>query len=508
LVGQKVGRVAWVIAQFEEIFTLCNDEKERAAFLANLLYAASIPDGPCTVVLTMRADFLPKCTAFPDLAARIAAQQFLVSPMDTDMLRQAIEAPARRVGLSFEPGLADDILSGIASEPGALPLLEHALFELWKRRKDDRLTLAGYRESGGVKGALAETAEETFKGLSPNDQVLVRRIMLRLTQLGEGTEDTRRRATMDELRNAPEEAESIERIVRAMADARLLTTSGECDPKMPERYVDVSHEALIRGWPRLRRWLDEDRAGLRLHRRITEAAEEWQRSNRDDELLYRGTRLAQAQEWRERKEAELNPLEREYLEASVALKRRLEQQEKERQQRELEAARKLAETERQRAEGEIRARRRQGFFIIGLVVLVLLAGVVTVFAVRQYISAREAESSSRAAESRAHWQQAVLARDRENDAVRATHEFLLAARVAEQAGDQLGCRNILLAAETTGGHLRRSFPHGKSVSGVALSRDRTRLLTWSEQEGLVKLWNLAFSEPIQTFSKRMCKARA
>src|SRR5258706_12197591 len=100
---------------------------------------------------------------------------------------------------------------------------------------------------------------------------------------------------------------------------------------MPERCVDVSHEALIRGWPRLRRWLDEDRAGLRLHRRITQAAEEWQRSNQDDELLYRGTRLAQAQEWRERNEAELNPLEREFLEASITLKQRLEQEEEERQ---------------------------------------------------------------------------------------------------------------------------------------------------------------------------------
>ena len=113
---------------------------------------------------------------------------------------------------------------------------------------------------------------------------------------------------------------------------------------MPERFLDVSHEALIRGWPRLRQWLDEDRAGLRLHRRITETAEEWQRSNRDDDLLYRGARLIQAQEWRERHEVELNPLEREFLDASIALKQRLEEHEREQQQRELEAAQKLAES--------------------------------------------------------------------------------------------------------------------------------------------------------------------
>jgi hypothetical protein len=225
LVDKPAGRIVWVIDQFEEVFTLCSDEKERASFLGNLLYASSIPDGQSTVLLTMRADFLPKCAAWPDLAARVAAQQFLVSPMGADMLRQAIEEPARRVSLGFEAGLVDTILSDVASEPGALPLLEHALLELWKRRCDHTLTLDGYRESGGVKGAIAKTAEETFKSFSPEEQAIVRRIMLRLTQLGEGTEDTRRRATIDEIVTTPSEADAVERVVKAMADARLLTTT-------------------------------------------------------------------------------------------------------------------------------------------------------------------------------------------------------------------------------------------------------------------------------------------
>ena len=128
---------------------------------------------------------------------------------------------------------------------------------------------------------------------------------------------------------------------------------------MPERFLDGSHEALIRGWPRLRGWLDEDRAGLRLQRRITETAAEWQRSNRDDDLLYRGARLIQTQEWCERNEAELNLVEREFLDASIVLKQRLEAHEREQQQRELEAAQKLAEAERRRAEEQIKGRRRQ-----------------------------------------------------------------------------------------------------------------------------------------------------
>jgi energy-coupling factor transporter ATP-binding protein EcfA2 len=225
LANKPSGRIVWVIDQFEEIFTLCSHEKERASFLGNLLYASSIPDGQSTVLLTMRADFLPKCATWPDLATRIAAQQFLVSPMDADMLRQAIEEPARHVTLGFESGLVDTILGDVASEPGALPLLEHALLELWKRRRDHTLTLDGYRESGGVKGAIAKTAEEIFKSFSPDEQSIVRRIMLRLTQLGEGTEDTRRRATIDEVVTTPSEADAVERVVKAMADARLLTTT-------------------------------------------------------------------------------------------------------------------------------------------------------------------------------------------------------------------------------------------------------------------------------------------
>ena len=136
---------------------------------------------------------------------------------------------------------------------------------------------------------------------------------------------------------------------------------------MTERFIDVSHEALIRGWPRLRRWLDEDRVGLRLHRRITETAREWERSNRDSDLLYRGARLVQAQEWRERNQPELNPLERDFLDESIALKHSLEQHEKELRERELATALKIAETERQRAEAESKARRRQSSLIFALI---------------------------------------------------------------------------------------------------------------------------------------------
>jgi energy-coupling factor transporter ATP-binding protein EcfA2 len=221
----QIKQIVWVIDQFEEVFTLCAGEAERSQFLANILFASSIPDGPCVTLLTMRADFYGKCAAYPELSARIAAQQFLVSPMDLEMLREAIEEPARRVGLQFQPGLVDAILQDVENQPGSLPLLEHALLELWNRRSGTMLTLDGYQKSGGVEGAIAKTAEEIFKSFTPDEQSIVRRIMLRLTQLGEGTEDTRRRATMDEIVTTPSEADAVAHVVKAMADARLLTTT-------------------------------------------------------------------------------------------------------------------------------------------------------------------------------------------------------------------------------------------------------------------------------------------
>jgi hypothetical protein len=221
----QIKQIVWMIDQFEEVFTLCAGEAERSQFLANILFASSIPDGPCVTLLTMRADFYGKCAAYPELSARIAAQQFLVSPMDLEMLREAIEEPARRVGLQFQPGLVDAILQDVENQPGSLPLLEHALLELWNRRSGTMLTLDGYQESGGVEGAIAKTAEEIFKSFTQAEQSIVRRIMLRLTQLGEGTEDTRRRATMDEIVTTPSEADAVAHVVKAMADARLLTTT-------------------------------------------------------------------------------------------------------------------------------------------------------------------------------------------------------------------------------------------------------------------------------------------
>ena len=271
---------------------------------------------------TMRADFYPRLAAYPEMAQLTAAHQALVAPLDEEGLRQAIEEPARRVGLVLEEGLVDTILEDVEHQSGALPLLEHALLELWRRRRGTMLTLEAYRETGGVGGALARRADGVFSSFTPEQQEVARRTFLRLTQPGEGTEDTRRRARLDELASSPADSEMVDGVVHALVDARMLTTGGGAG----EQWVDVSHEALIRGWPKLRRWLDDDRTGLRVHRRLTEATEEWERLDRDAGTLYRGARLAEAVEWRRRNEDALNPLERDFLDASAALAKREQRQ--------------------------------------------------------------------------------------------------------------------------------------------------------------------------------------
>jgi WD40 repeat protein/class 3 adenylate cyclase len=295
-----------VVDQFEEVFTLCRDEAERGAFIEALLDAA---ERGLRVVIALRADFYGHCAAYPRLAAALEDRQALIGPMSEDELRRAIERPAEHAGLLLEPGLVEGILRDVVGEPGALPLLSHSLLETWKRRSGRMLTLIGYLQAGGVQGAITKTAETVYhEALSPDQQALARNIFLRLTELGDGTEDTRRRVAVAELTPRPEQAEDVEEVLHLLADARLVTIG--------EGTVEVAHEALIRHWPTLREWLDEDREGRLVHRRLTDAAREWDATDREPALLYRGTRLAGAGDWASAHDTELNELEREFLSAS------------------------------------------------------------------------------------------------------------------------------------------------------------------------------------------------
>src|SRR4051812_24023021 len=305
----RAERLVVLVDQFEEVFTLCNDESERRDFIANLLHAATAAGGRAIVVLTMRADFYPRCASYADLAAALSDHQVLVGPMTEEELRRAIDRPARLAGLEPEAGLVDDI----RGRAGALPLLQFALQEVWRRRDDYRLTIRTYREIGGIEGALQRKADAVYAGFTPEQQELCRRVFLKLVQPGEGSEDTRRRASLRELLpDDPAQAGAVQAIISRLADpeARLLTTERQ-QTASGEGTLEVAHEALIRAWPQLRKWIEADRAGLRTHNRLTEAAREWADASPEtsESALYAGARLAVASEWAAAHRDELGALE-------------------------------------------------------------------------------------------------------------------------------------------------------------------------------------------------------
>ena len=308
-------RVVLVVDQLEEVFTQSRNDEERRLFLDALVSAVAEADGRVAVIVAVRADFYGRFAAYPGFGAAVRDNQVLVGQMSESELRRAIEQPAFAAGLAVEPGLAEVMIQDLAGEPGALPLLSHALLETWKRRRGRTLTIAGYLESGGVREAIARTADRVFsERLSPGQRQIARHVFFRLTEPGEGTEDTRRRATFEELVPHAEEAPAVQAVVKVLADERLLTTG--------EGTVEVAHEALIRHWPLLRGWLDEDRAGLRTHRRLTEASDEWERLRRDEAVVYRGVRLAEAVEWLAQHPDSANERERAFVAASVAARQR------------------------------------------------------------------------------------------------------------------------------------------------------------------------------------------
>ncbi|MCX5257815.1 helix-turn-helix domain-containing protein [Streptomyces canus] len=272
-----------IIDQFEEVFTLCRDRAERTRFI-DLLLMARDPASRLRVVIAMRADFFGQCAEHPELAGALRHCGLLVGPMSPSELREAVTGPAAAAGLVVERELTARVVDDVVDEPGGLPMLSHALLETWRRRRGRVLTLAAYEAAGGVHGAIAATAERAYGALPPAQVRTARRLLLRLIAPGEGTPDTRRSVTRAELDewSDPE----LPSVIEQLAVARLLALDGDT--------VELAHEALISCWPRLSRWIAEDRVRLCEHRRLGEAARAWLELGHDPGALYRGTRLDRA----------------------------------------------------------------------------------------------------------------------------------------------------------------------------------------------------------------------
>ena len=303
------GPLLVAVDQFEEAFTACGDENERAAFVDALLEFARSSRRRTRVLVAVRADYYGRCANYPELWRLLAANQAPVGPMSSDELRRTIELPAQRAGLEVEPELVDALVADVAGEPGALPLLSTALLELWQQRDGRRMRLSSYRDSGGVHGAVGRLAERAYDRLDPEQQGVARRILLRLAGEGEGDAVVRRPVSLAEL-----DMEGAPEVLSVLADDRLVTLDAD--------QGEVAHEALLREWPRLSTWLDEDAHGRRLHRQLGAAALEWDAGGRDSGDLYRGARLAATLDWSRSHDADLNGVERAFLGESRATSER------------------------------------------------------------------------------------------------------------------------------------------------------------------------------------------
>jgi WD40 repeat protein/class 3 adenylate cyclase len=531
-------RLLLVLDQFEELFTLCRDEDERRAFVDNLLQAAVAEGGGTSVLLTLRADFYEHLSPYPELCEAVAKHQAYLGAMTAEDLRQAIEAPAAGGGWEFSPGLVELLLHDVGAaegrqpEPGALPLLSHALLETWQRRRGNLMNLRAYAESGGVRGAIARTAESVFQQLPAAQQAIARSIFLRLTELGEGTQDTRRRAGYDELlpQAAYADPSQVEGVLSRLADARLITTG--------EQGVEVAHEALIREWPTLREWLNADREGLRLHRHLTDAAVEWAQLGRDPGELYRGARLAQAAEWAAGHAAQLSQVEVEFMQASEGLAAREEAEREAQRQRELAAAQQLAQTEKARAEAQQqraedqahsanRLRVRNRLLTAAGAAALLLAVLAAAFGLQSNANARQAanqQATGEAERMRADSQaalalqaQATAQADRDRAEQAAAEAFsrelavqsgvnltvdpelsmLLALAALEAAPLEEGF-SALQAATQASRLVWRAESHTGPLLDVVYTPDGRTLVTGG-QDGVVRLWEAATGELLQAW---------
>ena len=274
LLGDPPGAPAVVVVdQFEEIFTLCRDEPMRQAFVANLLSLLDVPGAGHIVVLTMRTDFVDNVARLPALQERFEQATVRVTPLSAGELREAITGPATAVGLKFEEGVVDALVHDILGEPAGLPLLQFTLLKLWEKRERNRVTWEAYRRLGGGRLALANSADEFFENLIPEEQVTCKRILLRLVRPGEGLEVTSNRVRRQSLYGAGEARDRVDRVLDKLIAARLIRQTVGDTPA--DAQVEVAHEALVRNWPRLVAWLDEERVRLRARLQLTASAEQW-----------------------------------------------------------------------------------------------------------------------------------------------------------------------------------------------------------------------------------------
>jgi WD40 repeat protein/DNA-binding SARP family transcriptional activator len=463
----EANRLLLVIDQFEELFTLCAEPAMRQRFVNELLAAAQPGQGGlssgCALLLILRADFMGQALAYRPLADALQAGALMLGPMVSAELRAAIEKPAELQGAAFEPGLVDRILENVGQEPGALPLLEFALTRLWERHVAGWLTHAAYEEIGQVEGALARYAEQVFGQLDAADQALAQQVFEQLVRPGEGTEDTRRLATRNEI------GEANWPLTQRLAGQRLVVTGREASTG--DETVEIVHEALIQRWERLHGWMAADRAFRSWQEGLRASLRQWEQSGQDEGALLRAAPLAQAEGWLAARPAELSGAETAFIRASLALR-----------------GRRAAEREAQR-QRELTAERR-GRNLLAALAGVLAVGVVVALALTAYSS--QLRQQALQAYSRSLATSAQKALD-DGDSAAA---LALALEATSISNPPLEARQVLMdAAYAPGAAWRAEIPTlfpglAGPITSLAISPDGGSALA-GLADGSIVLWEIA-----------------
>lgn len=310
------------IDQFEEIYSLCEDVSERAAFIANILHAAADVSARVSVILTLRSDFLAQTQQHPLINHAIADRGVIVPAMNSEELRQAISEPARRAGHPIDDGTVNLLISETEGREGALPLLQFALTRIWEGMAEGVEPAETIQKIGGVGGALAREAQHLYEGLTDEDRAIARRAFLGLIRLGEGTRDTRRRVPVSNLVAYSEELSHVQEVLRIFSrpGARLMTLSADLGGL---ETVEVSHETLFEHWDMLRKWLNTSRDDLRFHRRLAEATGHWDGQGRPDGSLWRSPDLDLLRNYHSHSSQDMTEVQIEFFRGSEGKERRV-----------------------------------------------------------------------------------------------------------------------------------------------------------------------------------------
>jgi len=459
----SAGRPVIVADQFEAVFTDCSDEDERRAFISTVCALS----GPAVVAVALRADFYDHALRYTDLAQALQYRQVVLGPMTQAQLRSAVVEPARKAGLEVEEGLVEILLRDLAPrdggsapdaahEAGALPLLSHALLATWEHSRGGKITVADYQASGGIRDAIARTAERVYADLADAEKDLARRLFLRLVHVADDAPETRAALQISELHGAPEEGTAIDRLLSRFVAERLIT--------MDAGTARITHDALLTAWPRLRDWIDVDEESLRTGRRISQAAHAWAETGRDSASLLRGTQLGVARDWIAGAENRnsLSRLTQDFVTSSIA-----------------------QDVTRQRAErNRIRRLRR---LAASLMVLTLLTCGLAVYSVQQRQAANAARVVATAARDNADSREVGV----EADQVRGQYVSLAAqlSLAAYRIAATPEARSSLLESSGTPAAARMIDSSGV-VEAVALSPDH-RLLAVAAADGTLRLWDVA-----------------